>query len=51
MCWWICALSYAIRERLEVYARVENVTGKHYETIYQYGTLGRVAYAGVRATF
>jgi vitamin B12 transporter len=43
--------SYAIRDRLEVYARVENLTGKHYETIYEYGTLGRVAYAGVRTTF
>jgi vitamin B12 transporter len=43
--------SYALRDRLEVYARVENLTGKHYETEYQYGTLGRSAYAGVRATF
>ncbi len=43
--------SYAVLERLEVYARVENITDKHYETEYQYGTLGRVAYAGVRATF
>ena len=33
-------------DRLEVYARVENLTGKHYETEYQYGTLGRSAYAG-----
>jgi vitamin B12 transporter len=44
-------MSYAIRDRLEVYARVENVAGKHYETIYEYGTPGRIAYAGVRATF
>jgi vitamin B12 transporter len=44
-------VSYAVLERLELYARVENLTGKHYETEYQYGTLGRVAYAGVRATF
>jgi vitamin B12 transporter len=43
--------AYKILDRLEVYARVENLTGKHYETEYQYGTLGRVAYAGVRATF
>jgi vitamin B12 transporter len=43
--------AYAVLERLEVYARIENLTGKHYETEYQYGTLGRVAYAGVRATF
>ena len=44
-------MSYAIGNRLEIYARVENIAGKHYETIYEYGTLGRVAYAGMRATF
>jgi vitamin B12 transporter len=44
-------VAYAVLERLEVYARVENITDKHYETEYQYGTLGRVAYAGMRATF
>ena len=43
--------AYKVLDRLEVYARVENLTGKHYETEYQYGTLGRVAYAGVRASF
>ena len=43
--------SYKLRERLELYARVENTTGKHYETAHEYGTLGRVAYAGVRANF
>ncbi|HTV96037.1 MAG TPA: TonB-dependent receptor [Steroidobacteraceae bacterium] len=43
--------SYALGRKLEVYARVENLTGKHYETEYQYGTLGRVAYAGLRASF
>jgi vitamin B12 transporter len=40
-----------IRDRLEVYGRVENVTNKHYETTYEYGTLGRVGYVGIRATF
>jgi vitamin B12 transporter len=44
-------VAYAVLDRLEVYARVENVTDKHYETEYQYGTLGRVAYGGVRASF
>ena len=43
--------AYKVLDRLEVYARVENLTGRHYETEYQYGTLGRVAYAGARATF
>ena len=41
--------SYTLSDRLEIYARVENVAGKHYETEYQYGTLGRSAYAGLRA--
>ena len=43
--------SYALGHSLEIYARMENVAGKHYETEYQYGTLGRSAYAGVRASF
>ncbi len=43
--------SYPIREGLEIYARIENLTDRHYETVYQYGTLGRAAYAGVRVTF
>jgi vitamin B12 transporter len=43
--------SYTLSEHLDLYARVENATGKHYETVYQYGTLGRVAFAGVRASF
>ena len=43
--------SYVLNDRLELFARAENVTDKHYETVYQYGTLGRVAYAGVRAKF
>jgi vitamin B12 transporter len=43
--------SYALGRSLQIYARVENITGKHYETEYQYGTLGRSAYAGLRASF
>jgi vitamin B12 transporter len=44
-------ISYAMGDRLELYARVDNATGKHYETAYLYGTYGRVGFAGVRATF
>lgn len=44
-------LSYALNEHIEVYGRLENATDKHYETAYQYGQLGRVAYAGVRTSF
>ena len=43
--------SYPLREHLEVYGRIENLTDKSYETTYQYGALGRAAYGGVRVTF
>ena len=43
--------SYVLQDHLELYARVENLTGKYYETAYQYGSLGRQAFAGVRASF
>ena len=43
--------SYSISERLEVYGRIENAADKHYETRFEYGTLGRVGYFGVRANF
>ena len=32
-------------------AEFENLTNQHYETTYQYGTLGCAAYAGVRLSF
>jgi vitamin B12 transporter len=44
-------LSYPINETFELYGRVENLFDQQYETIYKYGTLGRGAYAGVRAKF
>lgn len=43
--------SYPLRPGLELYGRIENVAGESYETIYQYGSLGRAAYAGVRLSF
>jgi vitamin B12 transporter len=43
--------SLPINEHLQVYARVENLTDHHYEVAYQYGTLGRSAYVGARASF
>jgi len=36
---------------LELYGRIENLFDARYETAYRYGTLGRGAYAGVRAKF
>lgn len=44
-------VSYAIMDRLEVYARIDNATDKHYETAYKYGTYGRTGFAGIRANF
>jgi vitamin B12 transporter len=48
---WDVRASYPLRPHLEVYGRIENLTDKHYETAYEYGTLGRAAYAGVRYSF
>ena len=41
--------SYPVTDKLEIYARVDNVTNKWYETIFQYGTWGRTAFVGLRA--
>jgi vitamin B12 transporter len=43
--------SYPLRDNIELYGRIENLTDKHYETTHQYGTLGRAAYGGVRLSF
>lgn len=44
-------IAYTLWDHLELYGRVDNAGGRHYETVYQYGTYGRSGYAGVRATF
>ena len=44
-------VSYAVSKSVDFYARIENVTDKHYETAYQYGTPGRVGALGVHASF
>ena len=43
--------SLPINDHLQIYARAENLTDRHYEVAYQYGTPGRSAYIGARATF
>jgi vitamin B12 transporter len=43
--------AYPLGRRLEVYGRIENLLDKAYETAFQYGSLGRAAYAGLRASF
>jgi vitamin B12 transporter len=42
-------VSYSVSDKLEIYGRIDNATNKYYETIYQYGTWGRTAFAGLRA--
>ncbi|MDR7115883.1 TonB-dependent receptor domain-containing protein [Caulobacter sp. BE254] len=44
-------IAYPINDTFELYGRVENLFDQHYETLYRYGTLGRGAFAGVRARF
>jgi vitamin B12 transporter len=41
--------AYAVTPRVELYSRVENLFDERYQTVLSYGTLGRTAYAGVRA--
>jgi vitamin B12 transporter len=48
---WDLRASYPVTDKLEVYARVENLFDKSYETIRSYGQPGRAAYGGVRAKF
>jgi len=43
--------SYPVGLTTELYARLENLTDRHYETAYQYGQLGRVAFLGARTKF
>ena len=40
--------SFELRQGVSVYGRIENVFDEKYETILNYGTPGRAAYAGVR---
>jgi vitamin B12 transporter len=43
--------SYTLAEGTEIYARIENLFNRHYETAYQYGQLGRGGFVGVRTRF
>ncbi|HRK23746.1 MAG TPA: TonB-dependent receptor [Beijerinckiaceae bacterium] len=43
------AIDYRINPAFSVFARGENLTGAKYQEIYNYGTTGRAAYAGIRA--
>jgi vitamin B12 transporter len=43
--------SYALRDDLELFGRIENAFDEEYETIARYGTPGRGVFVGVRQTF
>lgn len=43
--------AYELNDNIELYGRIQNLTGKYYETAYQYGSLTRQAFAGIRAKF
>ena len=40
--------AYPVSERFEIYGRIENLFDARYETVLDYNTPGRAAYAGVR---
>lgn len=42
---------YQLHKHLAVFARGENLTNARYQEVYNYGTTGRAAYAGLRATW
>jgi vitamin B12 transporter len=43
--------SYPVTKAVSLYGRIENLFNEQYETIFQYGTPRRAAYAGVRLNF
>lgn len=43
--------SYELTDNVELYGRVENLFDEEYEEVYSYGSLGRGAFAGVKASF
>ncbi len=45
------AASYDVMEWFKIFGRVENLTDKKYQSIYQYGEPGIGFYGGVKLTF
>ena len=43
--------SYKLTDWLQAFGRIENALNAQYEEVFSFGTPGRAAYAGVRATF
>lgn len=42
--------SYQLSERVELFARIDNLLDKEYEEVYGFGTFGAAAYGGVKVT-
>jgi vitamin B12 transporter len=42
--------SYQLTEKVELFARIDNLLDKEYEEVYGFGTLGAAAYGGVKVT-
>ena len=45
------AATYRLRPNVELFGRVENQLGAHYQEVYSFATPGRAGYGGVRVTF
>jgi vitamin B12 transporter len=43
--------AWQVTQGISIYARMENALDRHYEEAVGYGTVGRAAYAGVKASF
>lgn len=43
--------AFPVTDKVEVYGRIENLLDDHYETTRSYGSIGRGAFIGVRASF
>lgn len=43
--------SFPVTERIDIYGRIENVFDEQYETAFQYGSIGRAGYAGIRLRY
>ena len=43
--------TYHLTDKVQIFGRVENQLGEHYEDIFSFATPGRTGYGGVRVTF
>jgi len=44
-------VAYALNDSMEIFGRLENAFDEEYETVYQYGTLGRSGFVGLSTKF